>query len=67
MREEDLELRHVFRLPPNIYDQFETAEVGQLKRQIEMLMSDRAYGEQIKALYSRPSFRWLAQFANWPE
>lgn len=32
LREEDLELRHAFRLPPNIHDEFETAELAQLKR-----------------------------------
>jgi Methyltransferase FkbM domain len=38
LREEDLELRHAFRLPPNIPDGFETAEFARLKR----LASDRA-------------------------
>ena len=32
LREEDLELRHAFRLPPNIHDGFETAEFARLKR-----------------------------------
>jgi FkbM family methyltransferase len=61
LREEDLELRHAFRLPPNSHDGFETAELARLKWEGEQI------GEQIKALYSRQSFRWLARFANWPE
>jgi FkbM family methyltransferase len=61
LREEDLELRHAFRLPPNIHDGFETAELARLKRDGVQI------GEQINALYSRQSFRCLAQFANWPE
>src|ERR1700730_11446360 len=61
LREEDLELRHAFRLPPNIHDGFETAELARLKWEGEQI------GEQIKALYSRQGFRWLARFANWPE
>jgi FkbM family methyltransferase len=64
LREEDLDLRHAFRLPPNIHDGFETAEVVELKR----LASDRkALGEQVEALFSRRRFRWLTRFANWPE
>ena len=64
LREEDLDLRHAFRLPPNIHDGFETAEVVELKR----LASDReALGKQVEALFSRRGFRWLTRFANWPE
>jgi FkbM family methyltransferase len=64
LREEDLDLRRAFRLPPNIHDAFETAEVVGLKR----LASDReALGKQVEALFSRRSFRWLIRFANWPE
>jgi hypothetical protein len=64
LREEELDLRHAFRLPPNIYDGFETAEVVELK----LLASDReALGKQVEALFSRPDFRWLTRFANWPE
>jgi FkbM family methyltransferase len=64
LREEDLDLRHAFRLPPNIHDGFETAEVVELKR----LASDReALGRQVEALFSRRGFRWLTRFANWPE
>jgi FkbM family methyltransferase len=47
LREEDLELRHVFRLPPNIHDGFETAEGAGLKR----LAFDReVLGQQIERL-----------------
>jgi FkbM family methyltransferase len=64
LREEDLDLRHAFRLPPNIHDGFETAEVIELKR----LASDReVLGKQVEALFSRRGFRWLTRFANWPE
>lgn len=54
LREEDLELRHAFRLPPNIFDGFQTAELAMLR-------------QQIKSLFSRRAVRWLAKFANWPE
>jgi FkbM family methyltransferase len=57
LREEDLDLRHGFRLPPNIHDRFETAEVAALKRQ----------RNQIDALFSRRTFRWMTRFAKWPE
>jgi FkbM family methyltransferase len=78
LREEDLELRHAFRLPPNIHDRFETAELAlraQLREQIERLteaVRDSESGraalrQQIEALFSRRAFRWLAQLANWPE
>jgi FkbM family methyltransferase len=64
LREEDLDLRHAFRLPPNIHDGFETAQVIELKR----LASDReVLGKQVEALFSRRGFRWLTRFANWPE
>jgi FkbM family methyltransferase len=64
LREEDLELRRAFRLPPNIHDGIVTAEVMELKR----LASDReALGRQVEALFSRRGFRWLTRFANWPE
>ena len=64
LREEDLDLRHAFRLPPNIHDGFETAEVVKLK----LLASDReTLGKQVEALFSRRRFRWLTRFANWPE
>ncbi len=64
LREEDLKLRHAFRLPPNIYDCFETADLFRLKR----LLSDRdAPFLQIKALLSRRSVRWFNRVANWPE
>src|SRR3984893_5551214 len=47
LREEDLELRHAFRLPPNIHDGFETAEGAGLKR----LAFDReVLGQQIERL-----------------
>jgi FkbM family methyltransferase len=47
LREEDLELRHAFRLPPNIFDGFETAEVAGVKR----LAFDReVLGQQIDGL-----------------
>jgi FkbM family methyltransferase len=41
LREEDLELRHAFRLPPNIFDRFETAEVVQLKSEAAELRRRR--------------------------
>ncbi len=64
LREEDLDRRHAFRLPPNIHDGFETAEVVELKR----LASDReALRKQVEALFSRRGFRWLTRFTNWPE
>ena len=64
LRGEDLDLRQVFRLPPNIHDGFETAEVVELKR----LASDReTLGKQVEALFSRRRFRWLTRFTNWPE
>jgi hypothetical protein len=64
LRGEDLDLRQTFRLPPNIHDGFETAEVVELKR----LASDReTLGKQVEALFSRRRFRWLTRFANWPE
>jgi hypothetical protein len=37
LREEDLELRHAFRLPPNIFDKFETAELAALRRTAPLL------------------------------
>jgi FkbM family methyltransferase len=75
LRKEDLHLRHVFRLPPNIHDLFETAELVRLKHQIARLTeavgnseSGRAaLRQQIEALFSRRAFRWLTRFANWPE
>ncbi len=64
LRGEDLDRRDVFRLPPNLHDGIVTAEVMELKR----LASDReSLLGQVKALFSRRSFRWLTQFANWPE
>jgi len=68
LREEDLELRHAFRLPPNIHDGFETAELAGLKEVVRDAESGRAaLRQQIEALFSRPAFRWLTRFANWPE
>src|SRR6202043_561972 len=32
LREEDLDRRHAFRLPPNLFDGFETAELVSLRR-----------------------------------
>lgn len=64
LREEDLELRHAFLLPPNIHDGLETAELVRLKQ----LASDReSLRQQIEAMFSRRAFRWLTRFANWPE
>ncbi len=37
LREEDLELRHAFRLPPNVFDKFESAELAALKRTAPLL------------------------------
>ena len=75
LREEDLELRHAFRLPPNIFDRFETAEVVQLKSEAAELREEAAelkqmtkeLKKQIDALFSRRAFRWLTRFAKWPE
>ncbi len=68
LREEDLELRDAFRLPPNIHDGFETAELAGLKEAVRDSESSRkALQQQIEALFSRRSFRWLTRFANWPE
>lgn len=68
LREEDLELRHAFRLPPNICDGFETAEVARLKGEVQDAEATRAaLRQQIEALFSRRAFRWLTRFANWPE
>jgi FkbM family methyltransferase len=64
LREEDLELRRAFRLPPNIHDGFEIAELAALKR---LASGAAAQRQQIEVLFSRRSFRWLTQFANWPE
>ncbi|MGH6856535.1 MAG: FkbM family methyltransferase [Methylocella sp.] len=64
LREEDLELRHAFRLPPNIHDGFETAELVGLKHWASCRESQR---RQIEALFSKRAFRWLTRFANWPE
>jgi hypothetical protein len=64
LREEDLELRHAFRLPPNINDGFETAELASLKR---LAPVGEALRQQIEALFSRRAFRWLTRFADWPE
>lgn len=64
LREEDLELRHTFRLPPNIFDGFETAELTRLKR---LASGGEALRQQIEALFSRRAFRWSTRFANWPE
>jgi FkbM family methyltransferase len=61
LREEDLELRHAFRLPPNIYDGFETAEL------VRSESGRAALRQQIEALFTRRAFRWLTRFANWPE
>jgi FkbM family methyltransferase len=64
LRGEDLELRDAFRLPPNCYDGFWSADFAWLKR----LLSDRdAPLAQIKALFSRRSVRWFNKFASWPE
>jgi FkbM family methyltransferase len=68
LREEDLELRHAFRLPPNIHDGFETAELAGLKEVMRDSESEReSLRQQIEALFSRRGFRWLTQLANWPE
>jgi FkbM family methyltransferase len=68
LRGEDLELRHAFRLPPNIHDGFETAELTGLKEAVRDSESGRAaLTQQIEALFSRRAFRWLTRFANWPE
>jgi hypothetical protein len=76
-REEDLELRHAFRLPPSIHDRFETAEGAALKQQSELVMATTldltsgraALRQQIEALFSRRGFRWLTRFeihcCNW--
>lgn len=64
LRDEDLELRHAFRLPPNIHDGFETAELAGLKHLASYRESLR---QQIEALCSRRTFRLLTSFANWPE
>jgi len=64
LREEDLELRHAFRLPPNVNDGFETAELARLKR---LASVGEALRRQIEALFSRRAFRWLTRFADWPE
>jgi FkbM family methyltransferase len=64
LREEDLELRHAFRLPPNVNDGFETAELARLKR---LASVGEALRKQIEALFSRRAFRWLTRFADWPE
>ena len=61
LREEDLELRYAFRLPVNIFDGFETAEVVGLKYEIAELK------KQIDVLFGRRASRWLMRFANWPE
>jgi len=75
LREEDLELRRAFRLPPNIHDGFAAAGLVRLNHQIERLTeavrnseSERAaVRQQIEALFTRRAFRWLTRFANWPE
>jgi len=79
LREEDVERRHAFRLPPNIFDGFETAEVAELKRleqesvaelkrlERESESARAALRQQIEALFSHRSFRWLTRLANWPE
>jgi FkbM family methyltransferase len=68
LRQEDLVLRHAFRLPPNIHDGFETAELAGLKKAVRDSESGReALRQQIEALFSRRAFRGLARFANWPE
>jgi FkbM family methyltransferase len=67
LREEDVERRRAFRLPPNIFDGFETAEVAELKRLERESESARAALRQIEALFSHRSFRWLTRLANWPE
>ncbi len=64
LREEDLELRHAFLLPPNIHDGFETAELVRLK---QLASGGEALRQQIEALFSRRAFRWLTLLANWPE
>jgi FkbM family methyltransferase len=64
LREEDLERRCAFRLPPNIFDGFETAEVAMLK---ESIVERAALRQQIELLFSRWGFRRLTQFVNWPE
>jgi len=64
LREEDLELRHACRLPPNIFDRCETAELAGLKHRAS---SEEAIRQQIEALFSRRTFRWSTRFANWPE
>lgn len=68
LREEDVERRRAFRLPPNIFDGFETAEVAELKRlERESESARAALRQQIEALFSHRSFRWLIRLANWPE
>jgi hypothetical protein len=90
LREEDVERRRAFRLPPNIFDGFETAEVAELKRLEQECVAElkrleqetvaelkrleresesarAALRQQIEALFSRRSFRWLTRLANWPE
>ncbi len=42
LRKEDLHLRHIFRLPPNIHDGFETAELAGLKGMVQDAKATRA-------------------------
>jgi FkbM family methyltransferase len=42
LRQEDLHLLHVFRLPPNIHDGFETAELAGLKGMVQDAKATRA-------------------------
>jgi hypothetical protein len=54
LREGDLELRHAFRLPPNIDDGFETAKGAALKGVVRDSESGRAALGRIEANWDCP-------------
>jgi len=68
LRQEDIGLCHAFRLPSNIFDRFETAEVVRLRNKADALKNEIAeFKKQIDVLFSRRRIRWMTRFANWPE
>ena len=68
LRQEDIGLCHAFRLPSNIFDRFETAEVVRLRNKADALKNEIAeFKKQIDVLFSRRRICWMTRFANWPE
>jgi FkbM family methyltransferase len=60
LRNEDLALRHSFRLPPNVFDRFETAELVAMRRtaaSLQQQVMDRSKNRWFKAWRLPPNLR----------